>query len=194
MDRRSILAGSAIAALSIALLAGGVAAQQQPPRPQQPPPQQQPQPPKPMKEAIVGSWTLLLIDGIKADGTKMPLYGPNPKGMVIFGADGRYSQQIMRDTRRKFAANDRLKGTPEELKAAAEGINTQFGTYVVDEASKTLTQRIEGSSFPNWDNTVQKRTISALVGDEFVYVTETPSTIVPSLGLVRTEIAWHRLK
>jgi hypothetical protein len=191
MVRRSILAGSAMTALALALLATGVTAQQPKGQPKQQ--QQPPQPPKPMKELIVGSWTLLIIDGIQADGTKMPLYGPNPKGLIMFSADGHYSQQIMRDIRPKYAANDRLKGTPDEMKAAITGMNTQFGTYVIDEPNKTITFRIEGSSYPNWDGTTQKRTITALVGDEFTY-TAMPGTIVPSLGLVRTEIAWHRLK
>src|SRR5205814_14426 len=141
------LTASTMTALAVGLLASGVTVHQPKAQPKQPPQQQPAQPPKPMKEAIVGSWTLLLIDGIKADGTKLPLYGPNPKGLAIYTADGRYSQQIMRDIGRpKFAANDRLKGTPEELKAAIEGIITQFGTYTVDEPSKTLTLRIEGSS------------------------------------------------
>src|SRR2546430_2086933 len=127
MDRRSVLTGSAMTALALATLQkGAVAQQQQPPRPPQ---QQPPQPPKPWKELIVGSWTLLVDDGIQPDGTKVPRYGPNPKGLLMFGADGRYSLQIMRDIRPKFAANDRLKGTADEMKAAYQGMISHFGTY-----------------------------------------------------------------
>jgi hypothetical protein len=98
MSTRRILGGSAIATGLALILAGGVGAQQQPPRPPQQPPAQQ-QAPKPWKDAIIGSWTLLIIDGVKADGTHVPLYGPNPKGVAMYGADGRYSQQVMRDVR-----------------------------------------------------------------------------------------------
>jgi Lipocalin-like domain len=195
MDRRRVLTGSAaIAAVGVSMMAGRVTGQEKgkgkgdgkgPPQP--------PAPPKPWKDEIVGAWALLIIDGIKADGTHQPLYGPNPKGMAIFTADGRYSQQVMRDVRPKFAANDRLKGTPEELKAAIEGINTQFGTYTVDEANKKLRMRIEGSSFPNWDGTTLELNVSALAADEFVW-SNNPSTIIPSLGFPRVELAWHRIK
>jgi Lipocalin-like domain len=193
MYRRNILAAAAIGAVALSLVAGGVTAQQEKGKAGgKGPPQQQSQPKKPWKEEIVGSWRLLIIDGIKADGTHQPLYGPNPKGLAMFSPDGHYSIQIMRDVRPKFAANDRLKGTTEELKNSAEGIITYFGTYTIDEQSKTLSMRVEGSSFPNWDDTTQKRMVSALEADEFVYTNEIGAA--PSLGNQRTEIAWHRIK
>jgi hypothetical protein len=193
MYRRTILAGAAIGAVALSLLAGGVTAQQEkgkgggkgPPQPQQ-------IVKKPWKEEIVGSWRLLIIDGIKADGSHAPLYGPNPKGVAMFSPDGHYSIQIMRDVRPKFAANDRLKGTPAEHKAAAEGMITYFGTYTIDEPSKTLSMRVEGSSFPNWEGTTQKRMVSALEADELVYTND--GGAAPSLGNQRNEVAWHRIK
>jgi len=191
MNWRSILATSASMAVGIALLTGA-AAQQQQPRPQ-PQPQAQPQPPKPMKEEIVGSWRLLIVDGIRADGTKVPIYGPNPKGLAMFAPDGRYTITIMRDTRPKFAANDRLKGTPEEIKAAFDGGLAHFGTYTVNEADKSFTIRIEGSTYPNWDGTTQKRTITALAGDDFTWTN--PTTAAPSAaGTSRVDLAWRRVK
>jgi Lipocalin-like domain len=191
MDRRSVLTGSAMTVFALAALQkGAVAQQQQPPRPPQQ--QQPPQPPKPWKELIVGSWNLLIDDGIAPDGSRVPRYGPNPKGLLIFGADGRYSLQIMRDARPKFAGNDRLKGTPDEMKAAFQGMISHFGTYTINEADKSFTIRIEGSSYPNWDGTTQKRTITALVGDDFVYANQAPSSAVANAD--RSELAWRRVK
>src|SRR3954463_11598746 len=121
MYRRTILAGAAIGAVALSLVAGGVTAQQEKGKGGgKGPPQQQAEPKRPWQQEIVGSWRLLIIDGIKADGTHQPLYGPNPKGLAMFSPDGHYSIQIMRDVRPKFAANDRLKGTAEELKASTE--------------------------------------------------------------------------
>ena len=55
------------------------------------------------------------------DGTQIPNYGPNPRGMIMFSPEGRYSSQIMRDIGRpNFAANDRLKGTPDLMRIADE--------------------------------------------------------------------------
>jgi len=51
---------------------------------------------KAVKDELVGTWRLLLDDGIKADGSVVPRFGPNPVGMLIFAADGHYSLQVMR--------------------------------------------------------------------------------------------------
>src|SRR5260370_40574720 len=77
-------------------------------------------PPKSMKEAIVGTWNILIVDDVKSDGTHVPAYGPNPIGTAIFTADGHYSIQIMRAARPKFASNNRTTGTPDENKAAGQ--------------------------------------------------------------------------
>ena len=148
---------------------------------------------RPLKEAIVGSWRLLIVDTVKSDGTQVPLYGPNPRGLAMFGPEGRYSIQIMRDIGRpKFAANDRLKGTPEEIKAAFEGAQSHFGSYAIDEQSKTLNLRIEGSSFPNWDDAKQPRLITALWQDDLTWTNTIQATQVPAGE--KTNLAWRRIK
>ncbi|HEY7297516.1 MAG TPA: lipocalin-like domain-containing protein [Xanthobacteraceae bacterium] len=145
---------------------------------------------RPLKEAIVGSWRLLIVDQVKPDNTQVPLMGPNPRGLVMFGPEGRYSLQIYRDIGRPhFAANDRLKGTPEEIKAAYDGMFTMFGTYTVNDQDKGLTARIEGSSYPNFDDTTQKYVITALWQDDF-----TVSVPMPAEGGDKLMLAWRRIK
>jgi hypothetical protein len=41
-----------------------------------------------------------------------------------------------------------------------------YGTYTVDETGKTLTLRVEASSFPNQVGSEQKRTITSLTANE----------------------------
>jgi hypothetical protein len=140
-----------------------------------------PAPPKPMKEAIIGSWSLLIDDAVKEDGTHVPNFGPNPEGIAMFGPDGRFAVMVMRSGRPKFAANSRTQGTADENKATVTGSNAFFGTYVVNEADKSLTMRIEGSTYPNLEGTTQKRTITSLTaGDEITWMN--PAT--------RGETAW----
>jgi hypothetical protein len=43
-----------------------------------------------------------------------------------------------------------------------------FGTYTVDEASKTVTYNIVSASFPNWQGEAQTRNIDKLTAEEFV--------------------------
>jgi hypothetical protein len=183
MYRRDILAISAVAALGLASLPGAALAQQ----PQQPPPQQQQ---KPMKALLPGSWTLLLADAVKADGTHVPSFGPNPMGSLIFTPDGHYSLEIVRVGRPAFASKSRLTGTAEENKAAVAGELSHFGTYTVDEAGKTINIHVEASSYPNFDGAKQKRQVTAITEDVLTYTQPTPS----AGGEDHVELVWKKAK
>jgi len=172
MHRRNIVGISALV-VGLAMLPGGASAQQ-----------------KSMKDQIVGTWTLLLADNIKDDGTHVPGYGPNPEGSLIFTADGRYSLQIIRHGRPAFVSKNRMAGTADENKAAVQGMISHFGTYTVDEAGKSLTFRIAASSFPNWDGTIQKRPVTAITDEVLTYSALAPS----AAGYVRAEVAWKKAK
>jgi len=197
MNWRSVVVASVMAALTYSVLTGAGAQQQKGKGGEgkagagaAAPANTGPFDGKPLKEAIVGSWRLFISDAVKPDGTQVPNYGPNPRGIVIFGPEGRYSLQVMRDIgRSNFAANDRLKGNPQEIKAAFEGMISHFGSYTVNDQDKSLTFRIEGSSFPNWNDTTQKRMITALWQDDFTWTNATPSA-----GSDKVDLAWRRIK
>jgi len=171
MYQRNIVGISVL--VGLAMLPGGATAQQ-----------------KSIKNQIVGAWTLLLADNIKDDGSHVPGFGPNPDGTLIFTPDGRYSLQVVRHGRPAFASKNRMAGTADENKAAVQGMISHFGTYTIDEGGKTLTFRIEASSFPNWDGTVQKRPITAITDEVLTYNNPTPT--VP--GYVWAEVAWKKAK
>jgi Lipocalin-like domain len=94
--------------------------------------------------------------------------------------------------RAPFASNNRDSGTADENKSVAQGTLSHFGTYTVDEAAKTINFRIEGSSFPNWENTSQKRLVTALTDEVLTYSNPTSST--PGQGFTHAELVWKRLK
>ena len=118
---------------------------------------------KTLKEQLVGTWTFVGSTGKNPDGS--PIWGANPKGLLIFTENGRYSSHIVRADVPKFAAKNRLQGTPEENKAAVHGSIGTFGTYTVDEATKSFTVRFEASTYPNNTGTEQTRAF-AITGDE----------------------------
>ena len=66
----------------------------------------------------------------------------------------------------KIASKDRLKTTPAEEKAVAHGILSYFGTYTVSEADKTITYRIERTSFSNQGTGTDAKRVATLTGDE----------------------------
>lgn len=113
MDRLSKLTTSTMTMLFLgfALLPANAAAQQ-----------------KSLKEQLVGTWTFVTSTDTQKDGTKVDRWGPNPKGMLIFDANGRYVLVIHRSDLPKFASNRVDQGTAEENKAVMQGLIVTFGT------------------------------------------------------------------
>jgi hypothetical protein len=130
-----------------------------------------------MAKDIVGTWSLTSADA----------FGPTPKGSIIFETNGRFSAILMRNDLAKYASNSRIQGTPAEYKGTVDGSLAYFGTYSV--SGTDLNLHVDGSTFPNWTGTDQKRTNIAITGDEFKYTQPTPSGGGPA-----TVVVWKRVK
>jgi hypothetical protein len=169
--RSTMTAFATFAAFGLVFLPGGTMAQQ-----------------KSLKEQIVGTWSLVSVDNVEPNGTRSPLYGPNPKGIVVFEPGGHYALQLTNPSVPKFAANNRNAGTADENKAAVLGNLAHFGTYSIEEADHSFTLRIEGSSFPNWAGAEQKRGPVAVAGDDLKW-TNPGSSVGGS-----SELVWKRAK
>lgn len=116
-------------------------------------------------QEIQGTWTLVSLVN-EHNGKKTDLFGHDPRGLYIMTPDGRFSFILMLSSLPKFNANNRQKGTDKENKAIVQGSMAYFGRYeVVNEKEHTVNLTIEGSTFPNWDGQVQKRTM-IVDGDE----------------------------
>ena len=136
---------------------------------------------------LAGVWTLVAADLIHADGSRSHDYGAAPKGLLMVDPQGHYSLQIYKTERPKFAAGDKLKGTPAEYEAAILGASTHFGSIEVDEAAHVFTLNVEGSTYPNQEGIAQKRNYE-LKGDELSYrVAARPDGNIPIS-------VWRRLK
>ncbi len=142
MNRYSLVTISAATALGLALLAGNAVAQQ-----------------KTLKDQLAGTWSLASITTTRPDGTKSDSFGSNPKGAVSFENNGRLSFIITASNLPPFASKERTTGTADENKTVVQGSIAYFGTYMVDEADKSYTTRVEGSTFPNWTGLAQKRMV-----------------------------------
>ena len=68
-----------------------------------------------------------------------------------------------------------------------EGSLAYFGTYSVNGTDVNF--HIEGSTFPNWTGTDQKRTNVLITADELKWVQPTPSAGGPA-----TPVLWKRVK
>jgi hypothetical protein len=168
MNRRRIIGTFVTAVLAMSLLAGTAVSQQ-----------------KSMKEQLLGAWSLVSIEFVRPDGSRVSTFGANPKGIAVFDRGGHFIISVMRSDRVNYAINNFAQGTTEENKATAQGTITYFGTYSVSEADRTIAIHIEGSSFPNWNDTDQKRLVS-IMGDELKL------TSPAATGAGTAEVVWKR--
>jgi hypothetical protein len=139
--------------------------------------------------AIAGTFSLVAVDNILADGSRVHLYGDAPQGILVLDTKGNYALQIFSQGRPRFAAGDKSKGTDEENRDAVKGSNAHFGTYSIDRSAGTITFYINHASFPNWEGTQQKRPFT-LIGDVLKYTVPAPTTG----GAVTGEVAWNRVE
>ena len=134
-----------------------------------------------------GTWTLVSSVTDK-DGKKTEQFGSGATGMMSLDGGGHFMLTIIGPGLLKFASGNRAAGTPEENQAVMAKSIAMIGTYSLNPADKTLTFKVESSTFPNWNGTVQKRSIVAATGDELKYITATASS-----GGVGT-VTWKRVK
>jgi hypothetical protein len=166
MNRRSILNIAATAALGLALPLSSASAQT-----------------KSLKDQLLGTWTIVSWEQANKDGSKTQRFGANPKGVNVFDSTGHFFIMFARPDLPKLASNDPMNPTPEEAKAITVGAVAYFGTYTVDEPSKTISLKIESSTLPNQLGIDQKRVISSLTADELKY---TNTTAVANAGPINS--------
>jgi hypothetical protein len=169
MNHRGVMSTCIAGALGLSLLAVGAFGQQ-----------------PSLKEQLVGTWTLVSWEQKKSDGTRLRQFGANPTGIAFFDAGGRYIISVMRSDRARYASNALWQGTAEENKATADGTQTYFGTYSTSDADRSIAIHVEGSSFPNWNGTDQKRFV-AITGEQLTL------TIRPPNG-ENVDVVWKRAK
>ena len=150
MNRRHMSALSLTGLLALALPARETAAQQ-----------------KVTQDQLVGSYIFVSAVNIRADGSKFDPFGGKGTGALSLDRTGQFSWIILRSDIPKMASNNRQEGTADEFKAVAQGGLTFFGTYALDDTGKTLTLKIQNSTFANYNGTERKFT-ATLAGDELM--------------------------
>jgi len=123
---------------------------------------------------LVGVWTTVSVTFVQGDKKIEPM-GPNPKGTQIYDASGRFAIMVMRGDLPKVASNNQQTSTADESQIIAHGSLAYYGSWTANDADKTLTVKIEGSTFPNFAGTEQKR-LFAISGDQLT-ITNTTSSV-----------------
>ena len=140
---------------------------------------------------FVGTWKMVSVEERRPNGEVVePRYGARPIGYIMYDATGHVAVQIMKPGRPRFASNNAEQATQAEAKSAFEGYGAYFGTYEVNETEGYVVHHVEGSVFPNYVGTDQKRFFE-LSGDQLVL--KPPPRQVGSEQHT-TRVTWQRVK
>ena len=137
-----------------------------------------------LKEQVVGTWIHVSTTVTSPDDKKSARPG---QGVLIYAPDGHFAFVNVTDNLPKLAANNRDKATAEEARAIVAGSIAYYGTYTVDESTKTIVPKVEGSTFPNMVGTDQSRVVTSITADEMRFINpKAPAGVL--------EIVWKRGK
>jgi hypothetical protein len=142
-------------------------------------------------DKFIGAWRLVSTEYHTDDGAPAESpYGPEPQGLLIYDAHGSMSAQLAQKGRTPFAINDRMKGTPEEIKAAFQTYQAYYGRYKIDEREHVVTHTVVQALLPNWVGTEQRREYRFKDGK---LILRTPPIVIGGKRLTG-ELVWEKIK
>ena len=140
---------------------------------------------------LIGAWELISFEIQADDGKTIHPFGENAQGSIIYTDSGRFSAQVMRPDRPRFATEDQMKGTPQEIKDSFQGVISYYGSYDFDQEAGFVVHHVERSLFPNWEGSDQKRYVELA---ENQLTLSTPPTLWGGGGEVVGVLVWSRME
>jgi hypothetical protein len=135
-----------------------------------------------------GSTWRLVSGTVDRGGKKVHLTAPRLQGFLMFDSNDHFLIVITRSDRPKFASNSGQAGTHGGNISTLQSSIASFGTYSINDPDHTINVHIEGSTFPKWIGTEQKRWF-AVDGDQLKLANSSPSG-----GRGTAELVWKRVK
>ena len=99
----------------------------------------------PLSASIIGTWELRMREDRTANGELRidPLLGADPIGLLIYDKGGTFAAQFMKRDRSTAGPAPPAGGvTHPNSTRAKDGYDAYFGTYVVNDATGTVTQTL----------------------------------------------------
>jgi hypothetical protein len=141
-----------------------------------------------LSEDLSGTWLLQSRIDVTATGERHPdpLLGEDPVSILIYDRTGHFAAQFMK--RDRSAVTQAAPANARNNTQAQAGYDAYFGTYSVDDARGTVTQRLQGSlSAANVGMELTRA--MTVTGDTLVIQLET--TAADATPVVRT-LTWRR--
>jgi hypothetical protein len=103
-----------------------------------------------LKDQLIGTWSLVAASDVYENGRSVDDWGPTVKGAISYDANGRFSWIIIGEKAISKSGSPRV---------ADRMAIAYIGSYSVDEATKTVTYKIERGSNSQLDGLSRKASI-----------------------------------
>lgn len=142
-----------------------------------------------LSSQLPGTWELESRVDVTGSGERRtePSLGEDPIALLIYDRSGHFAAQFMKRDR-SVAVPDRSAAGPNNSRTQG-GYDAYFGTYTVDDAQGTVTQRLLGALSKENVGAVLTRGMR-VVGDTLVIQLQTTS--VDGASVTRT-LTWRRV-
>jgi hypothetical protein len=128
------------------------------------------------RKKFIGVWKL--VSGVakhEVTGAVRYPWGEKPVGRLSYDEAGRVFAQLMNPNRRSVggaanrgSASAIESASAEEMREMLTGFNAYFGTFDVDEQSKTVIHHLQSALIPSWVGTDQRRQYEFSGKDELI--------------------------
>jgi hypothetical protein len=139
---------------------------------------------------LVGTWELLSREDLTPGGERRVdlSLGPDPVALLVYDRGGHFAAQFMKRERGSASGTAVASSAPNNSRALG-GYDAYFGAYTVDDASGTVTQRLDGALSP--ENVGQVLTRALTVVDDVLTIRLETAT-AEGEPVVRT-LLWRRV-
>lgn len=143
----------------------------------------------PLSRTLPGTWRLVSRIDVAANGERRvdPALGEDPIALLFYDRSGNFAAQFMKRDRSAIA--ELVGGPAKNNSRAKDGYDAYFGSYTVDDAAGTVTQKLAGALSKENVGHVLTREMT-VEGDELKIELETTS--VEGEPVTRT-LRWKRV-
>jgi hypothetical protein len=144
------------------------------------------------RKKFIGVWKL--VSGVsthEVTGEVRYPWGKNPVGRLVYDEAGRVFAQLMDPGRRPVggisnqgAAAAMASASAEDMREMLTGFNSYFGTFDVDESSRTVIHHLQSALIPSWVGSDQRRKYEFSGRDQLI--------ILNTASQAAYRLVWHR--
>lgn len=142
------------------------------------------------RAALAGVWLLVAWELVAPDAAPASAFGPNPRGLLTYTADGWMSVVISAGERPALPADPRDRAQADKARAF-DSVHAYAGTYSL--LPGAIIHHVQVSAIPNYEGTDQRRQMD-LRGDTLVLSTPPGQAAHLAPGsAVAGRLTWRRV-